>query len=937
MKCGSIIFFLSNFGFLIGFAQPTITSFSPASGPIGTSVTISGTNFNTTPANNMVFFGAVKATVNTAASTSLTVIVPVGATYQYISITDITTGLTAFSAQPFITSFTCGGVMNANSFAPKLDYAMEAGAGPFNVAIGDLDGDGKSDIAVANVNSNTVSVFRNMSTNGTISFPTKVDFIMGGGSYSVAIGDLDGDGKPDLAVANYTLSTVSVFRNTSISGTISFDTKVDFTTAAGPFKVAIGDLEGDGKPDLAVANWSSNTVSVLKNTSISGTISFAAKVDYTAGDGPRSIAIGDLDGNGMPDLAVTNLWDHTVSVFGNTSMSGTISFAAKLDYTTGPSAESVVIGDLDGDGKSDLATAKAGNTVSVFRNTSISGAISFTPYVDYLAGTDHRSIAIGDLDGDGKPDLAAANSSSNLLVLKNTSVSGTVSFFADAGYSTGTDPRSVAIGDLDGDGKADLAVANFNSNTVSVFRNQLSAIAAMTSSNTATICSGSTVNIPLTSDVPATYSWLATDNLNTTGESITNQLTGNLNDAITNNTNTTQTLTYTVTPTATTSACAGAPQTVMVTVNPLPIVSFSGLDSILCYNASTQTLVGSPAGGSFSGSGGLNGTAFNPSIAGSGTHTITYSYIDTNTCINTESHNTEVLPLPITPAICMVTTDSMSTNNIVYWDKTPYTNVDSFIVYRETTLNTYNAIGAVSMDSLSMFIDTVRQLYFPFTGDPNSGTYRYKLQIRDTCGNYSPLSPYHNSIYVNRVGGYFTWNAYQIEGEPTPIPELTSYYLYRDNNSSNDWTLVSGVAGSQLTINDPNYSTYPNARWRVETQWNIACSPTRSSVNSSRSNTTDHTVGIRELNDPAPSFNVYPNPFSGNTTIKYRLNKKSDVSIEVYNAIGQKVETLVTAAQAEGEYKYSFDTQQKENIAGIYFVKFIIDGNIMLKRLVKLD
>ena len=111
----------------------------------------------------------------------------------------------------------------------------------YSVAIGDIDGDGKSDLAVANYNSNTVSVFRNISTSGSIStssFATKVDFATGSYPFSVAIGDIDGDGKSDLAVANYNSNTVSVFRNTSTSGhtTSSFATKVDFGTGSYPIQ-----------------------------------------------------------------------------------------------------------------------------------------------------------------------------------------------------------------------------------------------------------------------------------------------------------------------------------------------------------------------------------------------------------------------------------------------------------------------------------------------------------------------------------------------------------------------------------------------------------------------------------------------------------------------------------------------------------------------------
>jgi hypothetical protein len=484
-------------------AAPVITSFSPASGFTGgagsTTVTITGTGFSTTAANNIVYFGGVQATVTAATATQLTVTAPSGATWQPISVT--VGGETGYSyrvANPFVPTFVTKKSIMPGDFAAKVDFST--GDQPFGVAIGDLDGDGKPDLAVTNEGPNTVSVFRNTSTSGSIttgSFAAHVDFATGSDPVSVAIGDLDGDGKPDLAVANFDDHTVSVLRNTAVSGSIttgSFASKVDFTTGGGPESVAIGDLDGDGKPDLVVPNYNSTTVSVFRNTSTSGSIttgSFASKVDFATGSWPQFVAIGDLDGDGKPDLAVGNQGSNTVSVLRNTAASGSIttgSFASKVDFTTGSYPLTVAIGDLDGDGKPDLAVANSGeNTVSVLRNTAISGSItsgSFAAKVDFATGSGPYSVAIGDLDGDGKPDLAVTNYSDNTVsVLRNTATSGSIttgSFASKVDFATGSTPYSVAIGDLDGDGKSDLAVANGNDNTVSVLRN-LSSIPVITS------------------------------------------------------------------------------------------------------------------------------------------------------------------------------------------------------------------------------------------------------------------------------------------------------------------------------------------------------------------------------------------------------------------------------------------------------------------------
>jgi hypothetical protein len=479
-------------------AQPTITSFTPSSGPVGASVIISGTNFNAVPANNIVYFGAVRATVTASTATSLTVTVPAGATYQPLSVLNTATGLTGYSSKPFITTFTnpFGTGIPANFYKPKVDFTV--GTNPRNVAAGDLDGDGKPELVISNGNSGTLSVLRNTSTSGSInasSFAAKVDFASGNFTEHVAIGDVDGDGKPDLVFIQS--GSIAVMRNTSTTGSInaaSFAPKVNFTPIfSGASSVAIGDVDGDGKPDLVSANSTANTISVVRNTSIPGSLSFAAKVDFSTAGTPSSLAIGDVDGDGKPDVVTTNAAasSNSVSVLRNTSTSGSISassFAAKIDFTVGATPRSVAIGDVDGDGKPDLVVANsaaspASTTISVLRNTSTSGSISassFAAKVDFTVGTAPRYVAIGDADGDGKPDLVVANiNSNNISVLRNTSTSGSItasSFAAKVDFATGAGPVSVAIGDLEGDGIPEIAAANGSASSVSVFQIDLSVL-----------------------------------------------------------------------------------------------------------------------------------------------------------------------------------------------------------------------------------------------------------------------------------------------------------------------------------------------------------------------------------------------------------------------------------------------------------------------------
>ena len=452
---------------------PTISNFSPSSGPIGTSVTITGTGFNTTASNNIVFFGATKATVTAASATSLTVTVPAGATYENITATDLGSNLTAYSSKPF--NVTLSG---STSFVVKQDKATATE--PYEVSISDIDGDGKPDIAVTNNSSNSVSVLRNISVSGTVSVAAKVDFTTGINPQSLTTGDIDGDGKPDLVLVNNGSNTVSVLRNTSVSGTPSMAAKVDFSTGAssGPAAVRIGDLDSDGKPDLVVANNNTNTVSVFMNTSTAGTISFAAKVDLATGSLPYSVSIGDIDGDGKPDIAVTNFSGSSFSVLRNTSTMGVISFAAKVDFTTGATTQpfGISVADLDGDAKPDITVSIASsNKVSVFRNTSVPGTISFAAKLDATVtsglGSPYK-VSSGDIDGDGKPDLVIAISDavSKVAVLKNTSTTGSISFAPKVELTTGAYTNFVSIGDIDGDGKPDIVANNSGSNTISILQ-----------------------------------------------------------------------------------------------------------------------------------------------------------------------------------------------------------------------------------------------------------------------------------------------------------------------------------------------------------------------------------------------------------------------------------------------------------------------------------
>lgn len=273
---------------------------------------------------------------------------------------------------------------------------------------------------------------------------------------------------------------------------------------------------------------------------------------------------------------------------------------------------------------------------------------------------------------------------------------------------------------------------------------------------------------------------------------------------------------------------------------------------------------------------------------------------------------------PLTPQICLVTVDSLSTHNIIIWDKTGITGVSAFNIFREDVTNIYSYIGSVSYDSLSEYHD--------FAANPNVTTKRYKMSAIDSCGQESLLANYHNTLYIVYNGlGQFSWNPlYTIENSSNPV---NNYLLMRDDNSTGVWTQIASTAGTQNTIVDPSYASFPNASYRVQAAWNIICEPTRGPVNTTRSNIrTPTSIGINELSNQN-SFAITPNPANESVTITVD-SREENMKIEIYNTLGQKV---IEQKLENAETQILISELQ----AGTYFVKVIGKQNQSIKKLIK--
>ncbi|MEO6977685.1 MAG: FG-GAP-like repeat-containing protein, partial [Mucilaginibacter sp.] len=491
-----------------GLCAQTIQGFTPTNGGVGTTVTITGVGFNTSLAGNIVYFGAAKAVVTSANVNVLTVTVPAGATYQPITAVNTSTGTQGISKQPFDVTYnpTKSSIKPAD-FDSKVDFTT--GSSPLSLSVCDVDGDGKPDIITSN-GDKTISILKNTGAGGSItpaSFAAGISLATGDNPLSITTGDINGDGKPDIVVVNSN-TTVSVYKNLSTVGNISFAPKVDFviTNPTALKSVVISDIDGDLLPDLVFC--SGGDVNILRNTSTGGNITFAAQKNFPANTSPTSyITVGDIDGDGKPDLAVTNKGNKTFSIFHNKSTAGTIKFDVRLDYSNigEPDyvAESILLTDVDGDGKPEVLTVYTNyvNTalpsfvlISRYKGPGFANA-NFLYDSKFNSNHGYAQVRVADINGDGRPDIITLDPAGQVAIQSNISIPGSIAFLNAENLAAGSSPTAFEIADVNGDGKPDIITAHSPNAVAVIGNNPILNTPAITSFAPATVSAATTITI----------------------------------------------------------------------------------------------------------------------------------------------------------------------------------------------------------------------------------------------------------------------------------------------------------------------------------------------------------------------------------------------------------------------------------------------------------
>jgi hypothetical protein len=337
-----------------------------------------------------------------------------------------------------------------------------------SVAIGDLNGDGKLDIILGNTGKRSQFYLNTGASDPAQLFAGPAD-LPGSGRFttSVALGDLNGDGKLDVVLGNRGGNTDSsgriipelsqVYLNTGNPANL-FGTPADLPSSNRfAASVALGDLNGDGKLDVVLGD--DGTSQVYLNT---GAGSFANPLDVLGSRSTNSVALGDLNGDGKLDLVLGNTLPSQVYLNAGVGGFGNPFTTAPLDLRdSGPFTFSAALGDLNGDGKLDIVLGNNGTFSQKYLNT---GAGGFTAPLDLPGGIAATfGVVTGDLNGDGKLDLVLGTQGSTSRVYLNTGARGSANPFTAAPFKLPNGdnaPVIPALGDLNGDGKLDVVLGN---------------------------------------------------------------------------------------------------------------------------------------------------------------------------------------------------------------------------------------------------------------------------------------------------------------------------------------------------------------------------------------------------------------------------------------------------------------------------------------------
>lgn len=604
--------------------QPVISNISKLQGVHTQQIEISGSGFNTNPANLVVRFGSMTGTIVSATQNFIEVIIPKGSTLSSISVTNKSSGLTGYSPQQFLQVFP-GETNGSHSFTDQTAFTNSTLL--FDVAIADFDGDGKNDLVATkdatteNSTATDIIIYHNTSSWGNISF-TEQNVNIGNPTVNITTGDVDGDGKIDIVVSRggtTNRNQIYVLRNTSSSGTISFAAAKSYFLPNGHFAktVVIRDLDLDGKPEVIASNTFNNELSIFKNNGTPNNINLSFTPTIITVDGATTtngLAIEDINHDGKPDLVISQFLDNDIFIIPNESVDGNLIFGTQKVLSFTGNLNNVAIADINLDGYQDiLVTMTVEGKLAILEGSD--NDFNFGSPTTYSTGANSWGIDVGDFSGNGKPDIIVSSSASSAFsFVENKSEDGVLSL-AIIDVSQSLNSRNLVMGDIDGDAKPDITLTTFSgsANELLIIRNTTCIEPVIPNEDkTAEVCPTQSHRFRVAPAENATFIWK---------EGTTVLQNDNRAFYDTDATKTTGTYTYTVTIESESGTCSIESTPFTLTVSDgggtIPNDPIAGNSGIACIGSNTQLTATDVTNATYSWTGpdGFTSTDQNPIIS----------------------------------------------------------------------------------------------------------------------------------------------------------------------------------------------------------------------------------------------------------------------------------------------------------------------------------